>query len=300
MSGIKKIVLGFALAFATFMTLGSVKAADIDFSTIQGDLLGGTPVEITAADTLTFNGETWIGQNGRIALNSGKATLQYDSTYVNITLDGSAVIKSGKQFIMQLDLGGGTILPVKLTVNNGSALNIDGTLAIPTKSNGTLINNGSVNINGNLEIRNEGVYEGTGVTNLYGNLAVYGSTGANLKANVNMFEGANVYADSDISSKLVIAETNTDEYTWDFTENNKVYTSVTAGLNDNFAYGYTLMQNKVETPVVSEPVDNDKTEAKEEIKNPETADNILVYVALLLGASVVTAGTSMYIKKRFN
>ena len=277
-----------------FLGINNVKATDIDFADVKDDLLRGNPVEVTASDTLTFQGETWIGNDGRITLTSGKATLQYTNSYVNITLDGDASINKGKQFILQLDLGSSNILPVKLIINSDMTLNIDGSLAIPSGSKGVLVNNGTVNINGNLEVRSNGTYESTGQTNLYGNLAFYRTDNNIGNIKIMMYENGNVYSQSEIKDNLVIGEKNTDNYIWEITNNDKKYTSITANLDSNFIYGYTLAKQTINDPMI-----DDKNDNSNNIENPQTSDNILIYVALAIIAVLGIITTLVFVKKEF-
>ena len=290
----KKFIFILSFTFMMFLGINNVKATDIDFADVKDDLLRGNPVEVTASDTLTFQGETWIGNDGRITLTSGKATLQYTNSYVNITLDGDASINKGKQFILQLDLGSSNILPVKLIINSDMTLNIDGSLAIPSGSKGILVNNGTVNINGNLEVRSNGTYESTGQTNLYGNLAFYRTDNNIGNIKIMMYENGNVYSQSEIKDNLVIGEKNTDNYIWEITNNDKKYTSITANLDSNFIYGYTLAKQTINDPMI-----DDKNDNSNNIENPQTSDNILIYVALAIIAVLGIITTLVFVKKEF-
>lgn len=290
----KKFIFILSFTFMMFLGINNVKATDIDFADVKDDLLRGNPVEVTASDTLTFQGETWIGNDGRITLTSGKATLQYTNSYVNITLDGDASINKGKQFILQLDLGSSNILPVKLIINSDMTLNIDGSLAIPSGSKGILVNNGTVNINGNLEVRSNGTYESTGQTNLYGNLAVYRTDNNIGNIKIMMYENGNVYSQSEIKDNLVIGEKNTDNYIWEITNNDKKYTSITANLDSNFTYGYTLAKQTINNPMI-----DDKNDNSNNIENPQTSDNILIYVALAIIAVLGIITVLVFVKKEF-
>ena len=290
----KKFIFILSFTFMMFLGINNVKATDIDFADVKDDLLRGNPVEVTASDTLTFQGETWIGNDGRITLTSGKATLQYTNSYVNITLDGDASINKGKQFILQLDLGSSNILPVKLIINSDMTLNIDGSLAIPSGSKGVLVNNGTVNINGNLEVRSNGTYESTGQTNLYGNLAFYRTDNNIGNIKIMMYENGNVYSQSEIKDNLVIGEKNTDNYIWEITNNDKKYTSITANLDSNFIYGYTLAKQTINDPMI-----DDKNDNSNNIENPQTSDNILIYVALAIIAVLGIITTLVFVKKEF-
>ena len=290
----KKFIFILSFTFMMFLGINNVKATDIDFADVKDDLLRGNPVEVTASDTLTFQGETWIGNDGRITLTSGKATLQYTNSYVNITLDGDASINKGKQFILQLDLGSSNILPVKLIINSDMTLNIDGSLAIPSGSKGILVNNGTVNINGNLEVRSNGTYESTGQTNLYGNLAFYRTDNNIGNIKIMMYENGNVYSQSEIKDNLVIGEKNTDNYIWEITNNDKKYTSITANLDSNFTYGYTLAKQTINDPMI-----DDKNDNSNNIENPQTSDNILIYVALAIIAVLGIITTLVFVKKEF-
>lgn len=291
----KKRFLTLFGAFMLFLFASTFKvsAADMDFADIQTDLMGGQEIKITSDDTLTFSGETWIGEDGRITLNSGDVVLKLENGTVNITVNGEASVNALKQFIMQIDTGSAK-LPIKLIIPTDSTVNIDGTLAIPTGTNGVLENEGTVNINGNMEIRSAGVYSSTGVTNLYGNLAIYGEVTNNLgNSKINLFDKGNIYSASDASTNIVIGEKDTNEYVWEVVTNDKKYTSVTSGLDENFDFGYVLSKKVIQSNVP------DDTEKVDEEENPKTSDNIIIY-ACLLSLSLVGVISAVCFRKKLN
>ena len=62
---------------------------------------------------MNYNGEVWVGANGRLTVNSGTLTIKYDDAgtpgldatnaaddTVLFTVDGSVNLNSGKQFIV--------------------------------------------------------------------------------------------------------------------------------------------------------------------------------------------------------
>ena len=78
-------ILTFAFVMVISLSVVNVNAAEIKLEDKLTELMGGTALTITKDDTLTFTGETWIGENGRISLVSGDVTLKYENNVVNIT-----------------------------------------------------------------------------------------------------------------------------------------------------------------------------------------------------------------------
>ena len=296
-------ILTFAFVMVISLSVVNVNAAEIKLEDKLTELEGGTALTITKDDTLTFAGETWIGENGRISLVSGDVTLKYENNVVNITTNNTvSVVNGGKQFIMQIDTGRG-ISPVKLTNSENSTLNVKGTLAIPAGSKGVLINEGTVNVYGNLEIRSSGTYTSTGTTNVYGNVAVLAdsTTSANIGDSIfTLYENGNIYSEKeDISSNIV----NGLEDTYEIVSNDKHYVgNTTTPLDRDCEYGYTLQAKEVEeVPVVpgeDENVsDNPKEEVSEEVANPETSDGILLFLGLTV---VGIAGVALTYRRLHN
>lgn len=296
-------ILTFAFVMVISLSVVNVNAAEIKLDDKFDELLGGTALTITKDDTLTYAGETWIGENGRISLISGDVTLKYENNVVNITTNDSvSIVNGGKQFIMQIDKGD-AILPVKLTNSKGSTLNVEGTLAIPAGSKGVLVNEGTVNVYGNLEIRSSGTYTSTGTTNVYGNLAVL--AGANTSGNIGnsiftLYEKGNIYSEKEDIS-LNVANGLGDAY--EIVSNNKHYVGNTTTPNEtDCEYGYTLQAKEVEeVPVVpgeDETTQNNPTEeVKNEEVNPETSDGILLFLGLTV---VGFAGTALAYRRLHN
>lgn len=294
-------ILTFAFVMLISLSVVNVNAAEIKLEDKLAEFRGGTALTITKDDTLTYDGETWIGENGRISLISGDVTLKYENNVVNITTNDSvSVVNGGKQFIMQIDIG--SILPVKLTNSKGSTLNVEGTLAIPAGSKGVLINEGTVNVYGNLEIRSSGTYTSTGTTKVYGNVAVL--AGANTSGNIGnsiftLYEDGNIYSEKEDIS-LNVANGLGDAY--EIVSNNKHYVgNTTKPVEADCEYGYTLQAKNVEeVPVVpgeDETAQNNPTEEVKNEENPETSDGIL----LVLGLTVVGfAGTALAYRRLHN
>ena len=189
---------------------------------------------------------------------------------------------------------------IKLTVNETSTLNVDGTLAIPSGTEGILVNNGTINVNGALEIRNNGSYQSTGTTNVYGNLAVYGSTGTNLGDSiVTLYDGGNIYSEGvDIMANILIGE---DADSFEVVDNTKSYVSITDSLTSDFDYGYTLEAKEVEEIPVVDPDDENVDEVTpptvETVENPETSDGVLILLSL---TAVGFLGVALTFKRLYN
>ena len=296
MKNLKKGLSILTLAFVMVISLSvvNVNAAEIKLEDKFDEFLGGTALTITKDDTLTYAGETWIGENGRISLISGDVTLKYENNVVNITTNDSvSIVNGGKQFIMQIEKGD-AILPVKLTNSKGSTLNVEGTLAIPAGSKGVLINEGTVNVYGNLEIRSSGTYTSTGTTNVYGNVAVL--AGANTSGNIGnsiftLYKNGNIYSEKEDIS-LNVANGLGDAYEINTTTPNEA----------DCEYGYTLQAKEVEevpvTPGEDETTQNNPTEeVKNEEVNPETSDGILLFLGLTV---VGFAGVALTYRRLHN
>lgn len=292
------------------LLVGVTNVSAVAFESIMSDIMTDNGYTINAGDELTFGSEVWIGESGRMNIISGSANLKLDAQTGIISIsvaDGSEVIiNEGKQFIMQLEFDPGTgttIYPVELTIGEDATFNIDGNLAIPSGSEGVLINNGTLNINGRMEVRRDGIYDSlNGVTNLKGILAIYGdATTTNIgEAKINLYAEANIYSEDDISSNIVIAETENENYTWTVTENTKTYTSFSTNITDTeFAYGYTLLGEEINQPTTDEP-STDTTNPTETIENPSTNDNVMMYIILGIIATLGVAGTIIYFKKSKN
>ena len=295
-------ILTFAFVMVISLSVVNVNAAEIKLEDKLTELKGGTALTITKDDTLTFAGETWIGENGRISLVSGDVTLKYENNVVNITTNNTvSVVNGGKQFIMQIDTGS-DILPVKLTNSENSTLNVEGTLAIPAGSKGVLINEGTVNVYGNLEIRSSGTYTSTGTTKVYGNVAVL--AGANTSGNIGnsiftLYEDGNIYSEKEDIS-LNVANGLGDAY--EIVSNNKHYVgNTTKPVEADCEYGYTLQAKEVEevpvTPGEDETAQNNPTDEVKNEENPETSDGI----ALFLGLTIVGfAGVALTYRRLHN
>lgn len=295
-------ILTFAFVMVISLSVVNVNAEEIKLEDKLDKLEDGTALTITKDDTLTYVGETWIGENGRISLVSGDVTLKYENNVVNITTNNTvSVVNGGKQFIMQIDTGSG-ILPVKLTNSENSTLYVEGTLAIPAGSKGVLINEGTVNVYGNLEIRSSGTYTSTGTTNVYGNVAVL--AGADTSANIGdsiftLYENGNIYSEKEDIS-LNVANGLGDAY--EIVSNNKHYVGNTTTPNEaDCEYGYTLQAKEVEeVPVVpgeDETAQNNPTEEVKNEENPETSDGILLFLGLTV---VGIAGTALTYRRLHN
>lgn len=313
MENLRKGILGL-VAFIMVMFVTTMNVSALAFEDIMSDVMAPEGYTINADDeALTFGGEEWIGPDGRITINSGSANLLLDAQgRFTITLNGEATINEGKQFIMQLEFNPGTgitIYPVTLNVTKESTLNVLGNLAIPSGSEGILVNEGTINVSGNLEVRNDGTLNSTGVFNLTGNLAVYGDGLGTSK--VNLFDGANIYSQVDLATYITIAEQNTTEgYLWTIVDNTKEYISFTDTVGTvSFAYGYTL--DLLKDPTIPEEPVEDPTNPVEEpseqptdnepvVENPSTNDNVSLFMILgtisVIGLTVAT----VTLKKKHN
>ena len=287
-----KMVLGIFVFCLCLVPLSGVKAADYGDEIIPG-MLGGTPKEFVAGDTFTAMGYNLIGEDGYINITEGKVTVAINGTSVTMTVDGTAETTHMKNLMFVTY--NTQNMPINMVVTEGSTFNLKGNMALTTGTPTTFTNNGTVNIIGNLEVRSASTYTGTGTTNLYGNLSIYGDNG--LQTNVNVFENANVYANSDVASKLAVGEANTDEYTYELGENDKKYNSISLDVTSDFAYGYTLTKTKV--PAAEDVTATPEDTQKEEITNPKTADSILlITLALLASGSVAVVAGRKLVKQR--
>lgn len=290
---LKNWLVALTIVFVCVITVGIKNVNAQEFTEIQGDLVAGNDVVLTPDDEITYEEETWFGKDGRIAIESGDITLKYDDDngIVNMTINGTTKINADKRFIMQFDFGT-YILPVTLSVSEGSTLDVLGTLAIPSGQNSTLENNGTINVQGNLEIRDRANnYQGTGILNVYGKLAIYGTTGTNIGiGKVTIYENGNIYSEFDASTNIIIGEENSESF--EITENDKYYKSTSDSvLVTDFPYGYTL---KTKT-TTGETEDNEEVvPPTDNTENPETSDEILLFV--ILGIIGMTGATITYRK----
>lgn len=311
MGNLKKGIFGL-VAFIMVMFVASVNVSAKEFSEILTEITSADGYTINAGDEeIMFGGEEWIGPNGRITINSGSVTLLLDNDgRFNITINGEATINTGKQFIMQLEFnpGSGTVTyPVTLTVTDTSTLNVLGNLAIPSGTQGVLVNAGTINVSGNLEIRANGKLESTGALNLNGNLVVYGDTTDSIgTSKINVLENGNVYSQVDLKDNLVITAAEVEGFTWNVVDNTKEYTSFTDAVGTvTFAYGYKLENVKDPVEVPEEPTTEptepvEPSEPTEDVENPSTLDNVQLFMGLGIISIVGLATTTVVLKKRHN
>ena len=313
MGNLKKGIFGL-VAFIMVMFVASVNVSAKEFSEILTEITSADGYTINAGDEeITFGGEEWIGANGRITINSGSAVLKLETGRINITFNGEATINTGKQFIMQIDMGSGQVYPVTLTITDTSVLNVEGNLAIPSGTEGVLVNAGTINVLGNLEIRKDGKLDSTGTVNVSGKLAVYGDTEDVIgTSKINLLENGNVYSNVDLTDNLVIAANKVDGFTWNVVDNTKEYTSFTDTVGTvEFTYGYKL--ENVEDPVIvpeepttepTEPVEpSEPTEPEtpvEDVENPSTLDNVELFMGLGVLSVIGLCATAVVLKKRHN
>ena len=303
MEKIMRGVVTLSFTFIMVMALGivNVHAQDYDFATIKDDFLAGQEYTLTSEDNLIFGGETLIGQNGRATIEAGgSATLKYENNVVNATFNGNATIKEGNTFFQYVDMII-TKLPISLTVSENSTLTINGTLVVPSSNGGsTLINNGNIYVNGALELRGSAKYQGTGNLVIFNNLAIYGSSGNNVKdAVISIAEGGNVYSEADLTSNVIPYQADENK-TYEVVNNeNKNYTSVTAGLISEFPYAYAVSAKEIEEiPVTpSEDTTTEEVTPTENVENPETSDGILLFLGLTV---VGFAGVALAYRRLHN
>lgn len=327
MKNIKRGLLTLSFTFVMVMAMGvvNVNAADYSLEDELDNLKSGTPLTLTSQDTLTYNGEQWIGKEGRLTVTYGDLSIKYDdagtpgSDATNIqddtvlfTVDGSVILNTGKQFIVQVKLQvkleeelKDIKLPVNFTINEGSYLGVYGTLAMPSGTNSVLVNNGSINITqpGAIELRDRAnIYQGNGNMMVYGKLAIYGNSGSNIGEQViNLYENGFVYSEADVTDNINVGNVNMDgyKYTMSNSENN-VYESVTATIGSReFPYAYTVTSEKI-TDVVPVTPDEDTTTEEtttENVKNPETSDGILLFLGLTV---VGFAGVALTYRRLHN
>lgn len=277
-----KVFLGlFVCAFMVVPFMGVKAAENYTENDINALLTPGGKMTLNEDDTLTVKGTKLIGSDGYFDIDSGKITFENVNGRVSMTVDGTVISRSLKN-LMFFNYGGVNV-PIDLTVNEGATLNISGNMALTTGTPVTLTNNGTVNIEGILEVRSGSTYTGSGVTNLYGTLAIYGAEGGNLTdSKITLFDKANVYSESDVTSNLVIGEADTDEYKWSIGENGKSYVSISPDVSNNFGFGYTLTK----TMVPAEETEPEE-EVKDEVENPKTSDGIMIVVSALAASAVV-------------
>lgn len=304
MEKIMRGVVTLSFTFIMVMALGivNVHAQDYDFATIKDDFLAGQEYTLTSEDNLIFGGETLIGQNGRATIEAGgSATLKYENNVVNATFNGNATIKEGNTFFQYVDMII-TKLPISLTVSENSTLTINGTLVVPSSNGGsTLINNGNIYVNGALELRGSAKYQGTGNLVIFNNLAIYGSSGNNVKdAVISIAEGGNVYSEADLTSNVIPYQADENK-TYEVVNNeNKNYTSVTAGLISEFPYAYAVSAKEIEEIPVTPGEDTTTTEegtSTENVENPETSDGVLLFLGLTI---VGFAGVALAYRRLHN
>ena len=300
-SKIKKM-LGLFVFCAAVIPFTNVSAATYT----EQDLTNLNNTPITSEDTFTVGGSTYIGTDGALTINSGNIVFSITNDRIVMNINGDVTLNSGQNFFIKVPdaLSAMTSgMGFALVINNGSTLNINGTVIIPAGSggntNGLVTNNGTVNVNGTVELRSAGSYSGTGTTNVNGNFVVYGINGTNLNSNIILQNTGSIYADSDVVSK-VSAGVNGMQIT---DKANKDYDSVTASVvtangNNTFAYAYELSPvQETMTPEQTPTTDTTEEVKKEEMKNPETSDNILVYGALALaGLGVITVTSRKLLK----
>ncbi len=307
MGNLKKGIFGL-VAFIMVMFVASVNVSAKEFSEILTEITSADGYTINANDEeITFGGEEWIGANGRITINSGSAVLKLETDRINITFNGEATINTGKHFIMQIDMGSGQVYPVTLTITDTSVLNVEGNLAIPSGTEGVLVNAGTINVLGNLEIRKDGKLDSTGTVNVSGNLAVYGDTEDVIgTSKINLLENGNIYSNVDLKDNLVIVANKVDGFTWNIVDNTKEYTSFTDTVGTvEFTYGYKL--ENVEDPVIvpeeptTEPTEPTEPETPvEDVENPSTLDNVELFMGLGALSVIGLCATAVVLKKRHN
>ena len=298
MKNLKYLAIGlFALAI---VGVGKVNA--LEFDDIIADLMAPEGYDIgSTSEEIVFEGETWIGENGRITIKEGNVNVKLDAAneVVNIVVDkdSEVVINEGKQFIMQLPYNGKTY-QIQLTISEGATLNVDGALAVPTGSKGILTNDGTINVNGRLEVRSDGVYTGKGITNIYSQV--------------------------DVSDLVKIGATAPEGYiTTVLEDTNKEYTSITDTVGTvEFGYHFSLNTVEVsdeeeddptigdstgdeETPTTPEekpttpPEEETPTTPGEEVPEvPQTYDDAVVSIVMGAGALVIVVAAVVLAKKK--
>lgn len=280
------LTLVFAVAFLFTGVMG-VNAEEYGLEALGKLATEGGSLEIKAGDTIKVGEDVYVGDSEIALMNvtEGTATLTNKSGRIEIVLKGTAEVK-GSKVIMQLPLQNST-LSIDLIVNEGSTLNVNGRMALPTGTKGTLVNNGTVNINGSLEVRADATYTGEGVTNLTGNFVIYGETNTLGTAKITLGEKGTVYSNADVTANLTYVE--------GFEAaplETKVYKSITDEVGEKtFTNGYTTVKTEVEEPTEepTEEVKDEETkdEVKDEEKNPQTSDGIvLTFVALAISGAV--------------
>ena len=325
MKKLKYLAIGlFALAI---VGVGNVNA--LEFNDIIADLMAPEGYDIgSTSEEIVFEGETWIGENGRITIKEGNVNVKLDAAneVVNIVVDkdSEVVINEGKQFIMQLPYNGETY-QIQLTISEGATLNVDGALAVPTGSKGILTNDGTINVNGRLEVRSDGIYTGKGITNIYGNLAIYCTDLANVGVtSLNLYDKGNIYSQVDVSDLVKIGATAPEGYiTTVLEDTNKEYTSITDTVGTvEFGYHFSLNTVEVsdeeeddptigdstgdeETPTTPEekpttpPEEETPTTPGEEVPEvPQTYDDAVVSIVMGAGALAIVVAAVVLAKKK--
>ena len=299
----KKMIFACGVLAVSLCGIGSVNAEVYDDADFTNLITNKTP--ITADDTLTVGGDTYIGADGAFTINDGSVTFSVDnvSKRILMTVDGNVSLNEGEKFFIKIpDLleNNATQLGISgfsLDIKEGSNFNIDGTVIIPNAGEGKVINAGTVNVNGVVELRSEGNYTSTGLTNVNGKFVIYGVDGTNVGTGTKFTINDNgaVYSDFDfsadmfvsgVSGKVVIPATVKDY-------DSVTDIVVTAAGNNTFAYGYELGNEKIEETVPE--VDKDNSNAgnateqnkPENVVNPKTGDINLLAILSLVGVSVV-------------
>ena len=280
-----KMILGlFVGAFMVVPFMG-VNAEEYGLEALAKLAIEGGSLEIKAGDIIKVGEDVYVGDSEVALMNviDGTATLTNKNGRIEIVLKGTAEVK-GSKVIMQLPLQNST-LPIDLVVDEGSTLNVNGRMALPTGTKGSLVNNGTVNISGSLEVRADATYTGAGVNNLTGNLVIYGQINPLGTAKITLGEKGTVYSNADVTANLT--------YVKGFEAvslETKVYSSITDVVGkQTFTNGYTTVKTEVEEPA-EEVKDEEKVEneVKDEVENPKTSDGImLVSMALAVSTGLV-------------
>lgn len=308
MKKLGKSIVTLSFAFVMVMALGviNVHAQDYDFADIKNDFLTGTPYTLTKDDSLKFGDEMFVGKDGRLAINSGEATIKYENGAVNVTFDGDATVNEGKNVFALIDLGTDPRLPMNITVNEGSSLHVRGTLIIPSGVNSTITNNGYIVVydKANMEIRNRAAnYQGTGNLNVFGNLAIYGNSGDNIgAAKIRLFSTGHIYSEANILDNVTVAQADSDTNNYELVESDTdSYTSVTAEVGTKtFPYGYSLKTVTENVPVTTPEEDtttSNENKVTDTTVNPETSDGIVLFLGLTV---VGFAGVALTYRRLHN
>ena len=127
------LTLVFAVAFLFTGVMG-VNAEEYGLEALAKLATEGGSLEIKAGDTIKVGEDVYVGDSEIALMNvtEGTATLTNKSGRIEIVLKGTAEVK-GSKVIMQLPLQNST-LSIDLIVNEGSTLNVNGRMALPTGS----------------------------------------------------------------------------------------------------------------------------------------------------------------------